>query len=134
MRPRLTQGRLPPRSLIRSAVSLSVALGLLVGSPQPSSAAALFGWRVVDVPPGDLLNVRIRPNESSPVLVGYPERTPLSLTGRCTGKVRLDAISGLPPDKQQQVVRSRWCEVWVDPTGNGAWRSGWVRGRYIRPQ
>jgi hypothetical protein len=30
-------------------------------------------------------------------------------------------------------VRTRWCEVWVDPIATGDFQSGWVFGRYIRP-
>jgi hypothetical protein len=133
---RLGRERDPARPpLILSAVSLfCIALGSIVASAQPSSAAALFGWRVVNVPPGEVLQVRTQPSATSPVLVGYPEGTQLSLTGRCTGGLGLDTISGQQPEKQQELVHSRWCEVWLDPTGNGAWRSGWVRGRYIRPQ
>jgi hypothetical protein len=114
-------------------MAFALVAGIVGGSALPGFAAALFGWQVVGVPAGDLLNVRASPKASAAVLVGYPEGTPLSLTGRCTGGVRLDAISGLPPDKQRQRVRAGWCEVWLDPTGAGAWRQGWVQGRYIRP-
>lgn len=126
------QGCRGPRLLKAAAVVLSLAAGHL-GGASSSSAAALFGWRVVDVPAGDVLTVRAYPAGTSRVLVGYLEGTPLSLRGRCTGGVRLDAISGLRAERQQQLVRDVWCEVWLDPTGAGAWRAGWVRGRYIRP-
>lgn len=117
---------------IAGLLVLSVGM-ILTGSTVPSSAAAMFGWRVADVPAEDVLHVRAFPDAKSTILVGYPNGTQLSLTGRCTGGLRLDAISGQPSAKQQQRVRSRWCELWLDPTGSGAWRSGWVRGRYIRP-
>ena len=115
---------------LAAAMSLVAALS---GGTSPSSASALFGWRVTGIPAGDVLNVRAGPSAGSALLVGYPEGTTLSLTGRCTGGIRLDAVSGKPGSKQQQVVRSQWCEVWLDPTGTGTWRTGWVRGRYIAP-
>ncbi len=129
----VTRGSWCPRFLMQAAVALTLAAGVFCGSARPAFAATLFGWRVVDLSAGDLLNVRAFPSATSAVLVGYPDGTPLSLTGRCTCGVRLDAISGLPPEKQRQRVRSGWCEVWLDPTGSGVWRQGWVRGRYIRP-
>jgi hypothetical protein len=116
-----------------AVVLLAFAGGVLGTTALPSSAAALFGWQVVDVSPGDVLNIRASPGGSSKVLVGHPNGALLSLTGRCTGGVHLDAISGLPATKQQRLVRNTWCEVWVDPQGAGDWRVGWVRGRYIRP-
>ena len=30
-------------------------------------------------------------------------------------------------------IRAEWCEVWLDPYADGAFRNGWVSGRYIRP-
>ena len=112
---------------------LFLALAALPGNAFPASAAALFGWQVVGVPASDVLNVCASPSARSAILVGYPTGTRLSLTGRCTGGFHLDSINGQPGPKQQELVRRRWCEVWLDPAGNGNWRSGWVNGRYIRP-
>ena len=52
---------------------------------------------------------------------------------KCTGGVRLDDIQGLPAAQQRELVRAKWCEVWLDPYGTGEFRNGWVFGRYIRP-
>ncbi len=95
--------------------------------------AEFFGWRVNNVANWDVLNIRTAPTPNASILVGYPNATPLSLTGKCTGGLKLDAINGLPKWKQVQAVRYRWCEVWLDPTGNGNYRSGWVYGKYLAP-
>lgn len=114
------------------ATSLVVA-ATLIASAMPGFAAAFYGWRVADVASWDVLNVRAYASSKSQILVGYPNGTPLSLTGRCTGGLDLATISGLPAWQQRQQVRYRWCEVWVDPYGNGSFRSAWVYGRYIAP-
>lgn len=95
--------------------------------------AEFFGWRVSGVAAWDVLNVRAWPASTSRILVGYPNATPLSLTGKCTGGVDLNLIAGWPKSAQAAAVRYRWCEVWVDPLGNGNYRLGWVYGKYIRP-
>ena len=110
-----------------------MAAAALAGSAAPGSAGAFFGWRVTGVPAWDLLNVRAYPSPQSRILVGYPNGTALSLTGRCTSGVSLDRINGLPAWRQRQLVRYAWCETWVDPTGGGDYRTGWVYGRYIAP-
>ena len=115
----------------RTAAALVMGAVALAG--QPAHASAFFGWRVVDVPPNDVLNIRAYPSPTSRILVGYPNGTPLSLTGRCTGGVNIGDINGLPAWKQRQIVRHLWCALWLDPTGNGNFREGWVYGRYIRP-
>jgi hypothetical protein len=76
---------------------------------------------------------RAEPASGSPILVGYPTGTPLSLTGTCTGGLKLDDINGKPKFQQNAAVRYRWCEVWVDPVGDGNFQSGWVYGKYITP-
>jgi len=77
--------------------------------------------------------VRAFPSATSRILVGYPDGVMLSMTGKCTGGVRLDDIQGLPSTEQSDLVATKWCEVWLDPYGNGEFRNGWVFGRYIRP-
>jgi hypothetical protein len=114
------------------AAALIAALGL-VGLSGNSFGSAFVAWRVTDVSPGDLLNVRAYPAPISRILVGYPNGTRLSMTGRCTGDVQLDEIQRLPAWKQRQIVRYKWCEAWLDPDGSGNYRNGWVYGRYIRP-
>jgi len=109
-----------------------VLAGTLTATAAPSAASTFFGWEVTDVPAGDVLNVRAYPSSRSRVLVGYPNGTPLSLTGRCKG-LRLDSVSARPEPRQRQAVRNTWCEVWLDPTGSGRFQAGWVHGRYIRP-
>lgn len=111
----------------------AVAVAGLAGSAAPSQAGAFFGWEVTGVPSWDLLNVRAYPSSQSRILVGYPNGVDLSLTGTCTDGVDLEEIGHLPHWRQREIVRRSWCEVWVDPTGQGDYRTGWVYGRYIRP-
>ena len=73
------------------------------------------------------------PASFSRILVGYPNGTALSLTGKCTGGVKLDAINGRPAAEQAAAVRTRWCEIWLDPLGDGNFRAGWVYGKFIAP-
>jgi len=118
---------------IRTAAlaALTAAIGFAT-SALPASAE-FFGWQVANVADWDVLNVRAYPASVSTILVGYPNGTPLSLTGKCTGGLNLDAINGWPAWKQAQAVRFRWCETWVDPLGDGNFRSGWVYGKFIKP-
>jgi hypothetical protein len=95
--------------------------------------AEFFGWRVANVAGWDVLNVRSAPSSASDILVGYPNATPLSLTGKCTGGLKLDTINGWAKQQQVAAVRYRWCEAWIDPQADGNWRSGWVYGKYIEP-
>src|SRR5687767_10361029 len=96
--------------------SKGIAAGLIAASTlaaviAPAFASTFVAWRVTDVVQGDLLNVRAWPNAQSRILVGYPNRTVLSMTGRCTGGVQLDEIQRLPAWKQRQIARYQWCEV-----------------------
>ena len=118
---------------VRVLAAAALAVCGLVPPASRAEAATFFGWQVAGVPAGDLLNVRAFPSPRSRVLVGYPNGVRLSLTGRCTGGLRLDRIAGLPPARQLEAVRGRWCETWLDPTGSGTFRTGWVSGRFIRP-
>jgi hypothetical protein len=97
------------------------------------AAAEFFGWQVANVASNDVLNVRAWPASYSQILVAYPNGTPLSLTGKCTNGLNINQIAGLPAGQQAAQVRYRWCEVWVDPLGNGNFRTAWVYGRYIKP-
>ena len=114
------------------AAALIAATSVLAFLP-PAASSTFVAWRVSGVAANDLLNVRAFPASSSKILVGYPSGTTLSMTGKCTGGVRLDQIQNQPASKQRQMVRSVWCEAWLDPKGNGEFRTGWVYGRYIRP-
>lgn len=115
---------------IALAIAAIAASGCLAGT---AVASTFVAWRVAGLTAGDLLNVRAYPSPKSKVLVGYPEGTTLSMTGRCTGGVDLGDIAGLPQAQQRELVRYRWCEAWLDPSGSGTFRQGWVYGRYIRP-
>ncbi len=97
-------------------------------------ANAFAAWEVANVAWDDVLNVRAWPSSESAIRAGYPNGTPLSMTGRCMNGVDLKEIAGLPADEQTQQVRYTWCEVWHDPSGSGNWQTGWVYGRYIAPQ
>jgi hypothetical protein len=117
---------------MQSVTRLAFAAAALALVAAPAHAE-FFGWQVVNVASWDVLNVRTAPQSAAPILVGYPAGTALSLTGKCTGGLKLDSINGWPKAKQTAAVRYRWCEAWVDPTGAGNWQSGWVYGRYIAP-
>ena len=121
--PRL--GRALPIALI-AAISV-------VGLVTMSFASAFVAWQVSGIASNDVLMVRAYPSSTSRILVGYPDGVMLSMTGRCTGDVRLDEVQRLPASQQRAMVRSEWCEVWLDPYGTGEFRNGWVFGRYIRP-
>lgn len=116
--------------MTRAVLLAAVACGLLAAVP---ARAEFFGWQVANVESWDVLNVRAAPNSAAGILVGYPNATPLSLTGTCTGGLKLDNINGWPKHQQALAVRYRWCEAWIDPRGDGNWRSGWVYGKYIAP-
>ena len=116
----------------RTAAVVAAAVAGFLASALPS-AAEFFGWQVAGVASWDVLNIRAYQSSGSQILVGYPNGSPLSLTGKCTGGLNLNAINGWPKWKQVQTVRYRWCETWVDPQGNGNYQSGWVYGRFIRP-
>jgi hypothetical protein len=115
-----------------ATAALLIACAGLAGSAT-SAAAEFFGWQVANVANWDVLNVRAWPANYSEILVAYPNGTPLSLTGKCTGELDLNQIAGWPAPQQAEAVRYRWCEVWVDPLGNGNFRAAWVYGRYIKP-
>ena len=111
---------------------LPIAL-MLAGAAGPSHAAAFAAWQVANVPWGDVLNVRAYPSAQSRKQAAYPNGTVLQMTGRCTGGEDLFEIAGLAPDIQASRVRYRWCEIWHDPAKDGRFETGWVYGRYIRP-
>ena len=119
--------------MLRHALAAAAfAVVVLAASAIPASAE-FFGWQVTGVPAWDVLNVRAFPSAQSQILVGYPNGTALSLTGKCTNGLNLDTINGWPKGKQVQAVRYRWCEAWLDPEGNGNYRPGWVYGKFIAP-
>ena len=120
------------KTLVKGLVGGAIAAGALAAAA-PAFASAFFGWAVGDVPAWDTLNVRAWPSANSQILVAYPNGTNLSMTGKCTGGVNLDAIAGFPAAAQRQAVRYVWCEAWLDPEGDGSYRTGWVYGKYIRP-
>ena len=100
----------------------------------PVSANTFAAWEVSNVSWDDVLNVRAWPASTSAIRAGYPNGTPLSMTGRCMNGVDLKNIAGLPRHLQVKQVRHTWCEVWHDPSGTNNWQTGWVYGRYIAPQ
>ena len=115
-------------SMFRNGIAAAlIAATSVLAHAVPAVSSTFVAWRVTGVSANDLLNVRAYPSSGSKILVGYPNGTTLSMTGRCTGGVHLDAISHLPAWQQRQVVRTKWCETWTD------YGTGWVYGRYIRP-
>ena len=117
---------------LRSLTPSVAAIAGYLATALPANAE-FFGWQVVNVAAWDVLNVRAAPASSAAILVGYPTGTALSLTGSCTGGLKLDDINGKPKFQQTAAVRYRWCEVWVDPAGDGNYQAGWVYGKYISP-
>ncbi|WP_421725553.1 SH3 domain-containing protein [Bauldia sp.] len=121
-------------NFIRTGIIAMIATVAVIVAPLPSAnAAAFYAWSIIDVPPGDTLNVRAWPSNQSQILVAYPNTTVLSMTGKCTGGVSLDHIAGWPAWKQRQAVRYQWCETWVDPYSTGEYRTAWIYGKYIEP-
>lgn len=118
---------------IRTLASVLAVAAVSTLSAFSPASAEFFGWRVANVESWDVLNVRAWPASYSQILVGYPNNTPLSLTGKCTNGLNISQINGAPKAQQAAAVRYRWCEVWVDPQGTGNYRTAWVYGRYIRP-
>ena len=121
------------KMLAKRVAAAMIAASSVVALAAPAASSAFVAWKITGVAGDDLLNVRAYPSASSRILVGYPNGTTLSMTGRCTGGVNLDAIGGLSSTQQRQMVRYQWCETWLDPDGDGEFRNGWVYGRYIRP-
>ncbi|BCH34025.1 hypothetical protein MesoLjLc_59550 [Mesorhizobium sp. L-8-10] len=119
----------------RAAAVAAFALACTVTFFSAGAEAVVFAaWQVANVPWDDTLNVRKYPSGSSQKQAAYPNGTVLQMTGRCTGEgPDLTDIAYLPPWKQAQAVRYRWCEVWHDPARNGQFETGWVYGKYIRP-
>jgi hypothetical protein len=118
---------------LRMVSIVALAAFLAAGTALSSLASTFMAWEVTGISSNDVLMVRAHPSASSRILVGYPNGVMLSMTGRCTGDVRLDEIGGLSTSQQRAIVRSAWCEVWLDPYGTGEFRNGWVFGRYIAP-
>ena len=118
---------------LKGILAAAATATCLVAGALPGHAGAFFAWAVTDVPSWDTLNVRAWPSSQSQILVAYPNEVVLSMTGKCTDGVSLDAIAGAPEWQQRQAVRYRWCETWLDPEGDGTYRTGWVYGKYIRP-
>ncbi len=101
----------------------------------PHATATVFAaWEVANLKFGDTLNVRKYPSGQSQKQAGYPNGTVLQMTGKCTGGVNLLDIAGGDRKQQEDAVRYNWCEIWHDPARNGNFVTGWVYGRYIRPQ
>lgn len=117
--------------------SLSMPAAILLGAATlmsaPAQSSTFVAWKVANVPWGDTLNVRKYPANTSQKQSAYPNRTVLSMTGRCTNGLNLKAIQHLPRSVQISRVRTRWCEVWHDPRQNGNYVTGWVYGKYITP-
>lgn len=117
----------------RFATAAAAAVFTAISSQGSAIASAFSAWQVADVQFGDTLNVRKYPANSSQKRAAYPNGKVLQMTGKCTGGVDLFKISGQPNWKQRQLIRYNWCQVWHDPAGNGAFETGWVYGKYIRP-
>jgi len=121
------------KTIRNTFLAMMVALAGLFAGTAPSASSAFYGWQVTDVPNWDTLNVRAYPSSKSQILVAYPNGTLLSMTGVCTGGLNLGQINGLPAWKQRQLVRYKWCQLYIDPQGNGQYVVAWVYGKYIRP-
>ena len=116
--------------------SLAAALALTLSAlaiPPAAQASAFVAWQVTGVPWGDVLNARKFPSPNSQKQAAYPNGTVFSMTGPCTGGVNLKNIQGLPKWKQRALVKNSWCQLWHDPAGNGNFKAGWVRAKFIKP-
>ena len=109
---------------------LAAAVFVVSGS---AIASTFHGFSVVGVPEDDVLNARSGPGTAHSIQTAYPNGANLSLTGNCTGGLRIDDLGGLSRAQKHARIKSRWCEIWHDPNGSGAFVSGWVYGRYIYP-
>ena len=121
------------KTIVKGLVAAMIGAASIVTSVSPGSSSAFFAWAITDVPAWDTLNIRAWPSSKSQILVAYPNGTRLSMTGKCTGGVNLGAIAGQPRWRQRQAVRYVWCETWMDPYGNGNYRTGWIYGKFITP-
>ena len=122
--------------MIRAALLPALALACAIGPGSQAQASTFVAWQVTGVGPRDVLNVRAYPSPASRIQIGHADGTLLSMTGTCTGpggRHLLVRIQGRSPASQRAQVRHRWCQLWHDPKGAGAYVAGWVRGRYIRP-
>jgi uncharacterized protein YraI len=108
------------------------AVAAILLSAAPAFGAAFHGFTVVNVPDGDVLNVRSGPGAGHAIQTAYPNGSNLSLTGNCAG-LKLDDLGGLSQAQKYAQIKTSWCEIWHDPNGNGAFVTGWVYGRYIYP-
>lgn len=92
----------------------SANAGMAPPPRQPDYADGMAGgpdfWRVVNVPPGDTLNVRTRPNPQAPIVTQAYNGQKLINNG-C-----------------QFIGATRWCRV-ARPDGSEA---GWANGRFLR--
>ncbi len=120
-------------TIVRTLAAAAFVAASGLAATVSSASAEFFGWQVANLAAWDTLNVRAWPANTSQILVAYPNGTPLSMTGKCTRGVDLNQINGWPPAAQAQAVRYAWCETWVDPLGDGNFRTAWVYGRYIKP-
>lgn len=118
--------------LTKFGVIAIAALGATLAI-ETARATTFAAWEVANVAFGDTLNVRKFPASTSQKQSAYPNGTVLQMTGRCTGGVNLLDIAGEPKWRQRQAVRQKWCEVWHDPRNDGDFVTGWVYGKYIRP-
>lgn len=117
----------------QSAIAIAV-LATLASVVFEARAATFSAWKITNVPWGDTLNVRKYPANHSQKQAAYPNGTVLQMTGKCTNGVDLFEISGKSNWAQRQAVRFSWCQVWHEPKQNGDFVTGWVYGKYIRPQ
>lgn len=120
----------PKNAVIAALIASTTAAATLAS---PAQASSFQAWQVVDVPFGDILNVRKFPSSQSQKQAGYPNGTKLSLTGRCQDGLILDDLAGMSHAQQRQAVRFHWCEIWHDPARNEAFTNGWVYMKYMMP-
>ena len=122
-----------PTRIKIAAIAVALSLAGLGAATLPGAASTFESWQVAHVDWNDTLNVRKYPAPFSAKQAAYPNGTVLSLTGRCTGGMNLKDISWKDKWDKASAVRFRWCEVWHDPARDGNFVTGWVYGKYIRP-
>lgn len=105
-----------PRNILKLASAVTFAALAFAAPAQSASDSGC--WRVINVAPGDSLNMRSGPSASAQIVDRLvPNRHGIiAAKGRCT-----------PTSKPW---RSRWCPV-AHHSGNYPMTLGWVKARYV---
>jgi uncharacterized membrane protein len=103
-----------PRPLLRLALLLLLMIAVAASADQLRPAEPGLTYRVLNVSPSDVLNVRSQAAASAPII----------------GSLRSDVTGIIVTGVSQSVSDSTWWQI-VQPTGNKA--IGWVNARFLIP-